>query len=351
MFCLYLVSLCSLLNGAEVNNTILMKAASELERQNQAWDDLSIKYNCEEWIPDSKEQWKLNHSLLLRWSVAQSGWEKILRARSGNSWTEAASFDGEYYMTYDSQHEGSAGFGHRISPFLNISDSPKIFGLFVTGLELGQPVSVAEFLKMESAHVKVLKQANNLLIVEGDDPLAVGVRLKLTLDSNFGYRPIKIEVRDDRGLLSTYKDIEYEQFAAKRGTFWFPRKGSWHGVNPEDRSTGARMDYSLTNMVIDQNPVKEDFQLTYPTGTLLLNTDSGVTTYAAAEVSLQDLIGDTNKIISMEEHDRLAQNIELISNNEEGNATRFTFVLVNLLLIVIVILAALFIKFRSRKSL
>jgi hypothetical protein len=350
MFCLFLFSLFSLAEGAEADRDLLIKAASELQQQNQAWDDLSVEYRCEDWVPDGKGKWKWYESLLLRWSVTQSGWERILRARPESPWTEEASFNGEHYMTYDSQQQGSAGFGHQISSFLNITYSPKIFGLFVTGLELGQPVSVAEFLQMESAHVKVLEQKNNLLVVEGDDPLAVGVRIKLTLDSNYGYRPIEMEVRDEHGLLSTYKDIEYEQFTAKRGKFWFPRKGSWYGVNPQDRSPGTRMDYTLTNLVIDQNPGKEAFQLKYPKGTLLLNTDTGVTTYAAAEVGLQDLTGETNKTISMEQHDKLAQNLNQIPDQKGKKSNGMTFALVNLAIILIIILAAVFLKVRRHKS-
>ncbi|QDV50729.1 hypothetical protein [Gimesia fumaroli] len=349
--CFYLLSLFSVIATADEKNDILAEAAAELERQNQAWDDLTVEYSCEDWIPDDKGEWKLHETLMLRWAVTQSGWERILRSRSESAWTEEAAFNGEYYMTYDSQQQGSAGVGHQISSFLNITYSPKIFGFFVTGLELGQPVSVAEFLQMEASHAKVLSEKENLVIVEGDDPLAVGIRLKLTLDAKYGYRPIEIEVRDQHGLLSTYKDIEYEQFTGKRGTFWFPRKGSWYGVNPEDRSPGTRMDYSLIKMEVDQNPEKQDFQLTYPKGTLLLNTDTGETTYAAAVVNLEDLIGDKGKTISMEQHDKIAaQNLPRGPAQEDESSNMKTLVLVNLAIIVLIILTVLFVRYRRHKS-
>lgn len=349
--CFILFSRLVLSEGAEESKSLLKKAASELEKQNQAWDDLAVKYRCEYWVPDSRGQWKLDKRLSLRWSVTQSGWERILRARSENPWTEEASFNGEYSMTYDSQQAGSAGVGHQVSHFLNITDSPKIFGLFVTGLELGQPVSIADFLKMEATHAKVIKQVGALVIVEGDDPLAEGVRLKLTLDANYGYRPTEIEVRDERGLLSTYKEIEYEKLAGKRGDFWFPRKGSWQGVNPDDRSPGTRMDYTLTNITIDQNLDQQDFQLTYPEGTLLLNTDTGETRYAAAEVGLGDLINDTGKTISMQEHDRLAaRNPQGVPEQLAEKPNWMTIVFVNLGIILLFILAAFLVKSRRHKS-
>lgn len=349
--CFILLSRLILAEGAEESKSLLMKAAAELEKQNQAWDDLAVEYRCESWVPDSQGQRKLDETLLLRWSVTQSGWERIRRVRPENPWIEEACFNGEYSMTYDSQQAGSAGVGHQISHFLNITDSPKIFGLFVTGLELGQPVSIAKFLKMESAHVKVLEQTGSLVIVEGDDPMAEGVRLNLTLDANFGYRPIEIEVRDERGLLSTYQEIEYEKLRGKRGDFWFPRKGSWQGVNPEDRSPGTRMDYILTNITIDQSPEQQDFQLTYSKGTLLLNTDTGETRYAAAEVGLGDLINDTGKTISMEEHDRLAaRNLQGTPDQLDGKSNRMTLVFVSLGIILTFILAVFLMRSRRYKS-
>jgi len=175
--------------------------------------------------------------------------------------------------------------------------------------------------------------------------------LKLTLDADYGYRPIEIEVRDERGLLSTYKEIEYEKHAGKRGDFWFPRKGSWYGVNPEDRSPGTRMDYTLTNIAIDQSPDQQDFQLTYPEGTLLLNTDTGETRYAAAEVGLGDLINATGKTISMQEHDRMAaRNPQGAPEQLAENTNWMTIVFVNLGIILLFIIAAFLVKFRRHKS-
>tara|TARA_R110002111_G_scaffold262869_1_gene342122 strand:- start:33063 stop:34148 length:1086 start_codon:yes stop_codon:yes gene_type:complete len=351
LFFLILVCLCSFAEGAEENDRILLKATAELEQQNQAWNDLSVNYICEGWTLEPDGKWKWYESLVLRWSVTQAGWERILRSRPESSWVEEASFNGEYSMTFDSQQEGSAGFGHQVASFLNITDSPKIYGLYVTGLELGRPVSVAEYLKMESAQVKVLSQTGNLVVVAGDDPFAVGVHLKLTLDSNYGYRPIEIEVRDQRGLLSTYKDIEYEKFTGTRGDFWFPRKGSWYGVNPEERSPGIRMDYKLTNIKIDQNSVKEDFQLTYPKGTLLLNTDTGETTYALEEVRLEDLIGETGKTISMEQHDWLAaRNQQHVPGEEDKKSTMILFVLANLAIVAFIGLAIFIVRCRRHNS-
>ncbi|QDU50244.1 hypothetical protein [Gimesia panareensis] len=349
--CLPVLSAVSV-HAADENQNLLQQAAAELERQNQAWDDLNVEYTCEDWLPDSQGDWKLHEVLTLRWAVTQSGWERILRSRAESAWMEEATFNGEYYMTYDSQQQGSAGIGHQISSFLNITYSPKVFGLFVTGLELGQPVSVAEFLQMESAHAKVVEKKDNLLIVEGDDPLAVGVGLKLTLDEKYGYRPIEIVVRDQHGLLSTFKDIEYEQLTGKRGKFWFPRKGSWYGVNPEDRSPGSRMDYALTDIKVDQNPGKEKFQLSYPKGTLLLNTDTGETTYASAEISLEDFLGEpTGKTISMEEHDRkLAQNQPLPRGQQGQESWISTFVLVNIAILAVILLAFLYFRYRRQKS-
>lgn len=205
----------------------------ELSRQDDAWDDLDIVYECEYLFPDDKGVFQRSRIHQLRWQVTNRGWERLKMAtvnalavnNTPANWIQEAGFDGEHYTTWDSQKYGSGLVGHQVAHFLNVSESPKTF-LFVSGIELGQPVSIAEYLSKGVDGLTVAVGENGLIRVDGPDPFTPENRLALELDPLAGYRPRQFEQFDPTGLLSRYEIDEYVQLDGVRGQFWFPKRGT-----------------------------------------------------------------------------------------------------------------------------
>jgi hypothetical protein len=333
--------------------------ADQLRRQWNAWQDISIEYTCEVWSPVAPGEYRLLHSKQMSWSVTRDGWERIRRVSErsgadadGNAWVEEAAFNGDVYMTYDSQNAGSAAVGRQYEQFLNITYSPKIFGLYVAGLELGLPVDVPAFLRSPEASAAIVGEDEDAVVVEGRDPFAVGDTIKLWLDQTVDFNPVTIESRDSKGLLSTYDDIKYEKYEGRSGEFWFPVKGVWHGINPTDRSPGNDMRYELTVMTVDQGLTPRDFTLAYPKGALLLNTDTGETLYTSQDTLPEDAPLFRGKTITMAQHDRLAAAGENgpLGGSGDVDASKLVFLSVNVAVILVIVAAMRYSNVWRRRS-
>ena len=72
-------------------------------------------------------------------------------------------FNGEIYTTWDSQSVGSGTVGHNVHGFLHNPESPRRFGLCVTGFEVGHPVRVAEFLSIPDMKAHVVATEGKVL--------------------------------------------------------------------------------------------------------------------------------------------------------------------------------------------
>jgi hypothetical protein len=157
-------------NAAAVNDRAeLRRIASLLQRQDGAWDDLFVKYRWELWVPaapsesdDARGPGRLRRLQFMEWQVTRRGWERVQRltpapfapATAGDQRIEEASFNGTHYMTFSSQNAGSGSIGRQPMHFLNISESPKSFGIFVTGLEIGHPMTLSECLLSDDADAR-----------------------------------------------------------------------------------------------------------------------------------------------------------------------------------------------------
>lgn len=281
--------------------------SSELRRQDRAWNDLEIDYVIESEVVGDDGAWRSDPPLRMTWKVTQDGWQRVRRERDTESgtWVEEAGYNGEYYMAADSQGVGSGAIGHQNERFLYNSYVPRLYGLAVTGQELSQPLSVADFLK--SSDVVARPGDSGLIRVEGPDPFAEGVTLAVELDPSVGYRPRRLEIFDRQGPLSTYDNLQYRELKGARGSFWFPESGVWKGIQPRDRSEASRLTYRLNTIRVDTTPTAADFVLTWKKGALLLNNDTGETVYLRDDSTPGDIPNFEGKRMSIAEHDRLAQ--------------------------------------------
>ncbi len=295
-------------DGPEGINAI----ADALRRQDHAWDDLTVSYKAELWTPSSGGSYQYAHTTRFRWVITSQRWEKITRITPGgpgraegeSDWEETVAFNGELYMGRDSQNQGSGTIGRKVNNLLNDAISPKTFGLVVTGQEISQPISPANFLTMKKANAKVVRTERTQVIVRGDDPVAEGYTLNLWLDPAMGYRPVQIESRDRKGLHSLIGELTYRCVKGARGDFWFPVSGILHGVKSATREFGNQVHYHLENLETDRHPSRDEFLLTYPKGALILNTDTGKSGYLTAATTKDDLPEFKGKLMSVAEHDQ-----------------------------------------------
>jgi hypothetical protein len=286
--------------------------ASELRRQDAAWDDLTVDYRWEAWMRKDDGEFLRERVCNFRWMITQAGWEFLRRSRpattaaAGGVWTEQASFDGEFYMTSDSQGVGSGSIGHQVVSFLYNSDSPRTF-LDVDGLELAQPVSLAEYLATESYDARIVDEGDGLVLVEGAAPFADGGRLKLWLDPAQGYRPRAFESFYRDVLFGRYEISEYRQLPGVRGKFWFPQKATWHGWVADDGSYRARNELRVQEILLDRHPDREEFRLEFPAGALIVNEDTGENGYLTSDAKSADAPRFEGMLMTLDEHDRLAE--------------------------------------------
>ena len=166
-------------------------------------------------------------------------------------------------------------------------------------------MSVAEFLVSEEANARVVGQENGWTVIRGDDPFADEFWFQLWLDPSVGYRPREIELFWKKGLLSRFEVGEYLECQGAKGRFWFPKKGVWLGGIKEDGSFDTRNEYQLREIEVDRRPDRSEFVLTYPKGTLVVNTDTGESGYLTEDATVQDAPLFGGKLMSLEEHDRL----------------------------------------------
>ena len=163
--------------GLQASLPPVAEIAAEIARQDTVWQDLEVRYRCSTTNFTEKSEWEGQPTLLLTWMLTQKGWQRVRResrTASGGTWVEEARFDGEFYMSGDSQSVGSGAFGHQRERFLYNSNVPRYFGLAVTGNELSQPVSVAEFLlSKESSVVLEESDGGNLIVAKGADGDAI----------------------------------------------------------------------------------------------------------------------------------------------------------------------------------
>lgn len=282
--------------------------------QETSWDDLSAESLFELWVPKA-DTWVIQDRWVqCRWVVTSDGRERVTRqhptgggVRRTGKWIEEASFNGEIYMSSSNQNDGSGSVGHQVEQFLGMSHSPKAFGLYVTGLEIGRPISLGQFLALPEAQVQIVARSDDSIVVRGNDPMAVGMTLTMRLDKEFGYRPSRIELRDAKGILTIFDEIEYQNLSTARGAMWFPTKGVWRGFHPTTRTEVSQLRYRLTRIDVDRHPSADEFVLTYPKGAMLLNTDARETIYLTADTSARDAPLFKGKTMSLEEHDRLAE--------------------------------------------
>ena len=295
--------------GADTPNALKEKIVNELQRQDAAWDDLSVKFTIRDAIKDAKSKTFEPAALIHgQWVVTQTGRERVRRETvplGGDPRTaqiEEASFDGEYYMTASNQRQGSGGVGHQTERFLMTLDSPKSFGLVVTGLDLGMPMSLQEFVQNASV-TTAIDVATNSVVVEGPDPLAGGFRLRLVLSSTYGYRPTRIETSDRNGLFTTYDIFEYQEVRGTHGSFWFPKRGERHGYSPRPREVGTISTFSLDEIECNKHPDYREFRLTYPKDALILSTDTGEGFYLTTDSTPDDVPRFEGKQMPYREHD------------------------------------------------
>ncbi len=303
-FLIFLPAFAIQTDASQEDQKQLAEIAQAIRKQDSAWEDLTVNYTCEV-LQMKQTKLVFDHRINLAWMTTQKGWEKFVRtsphpSEPGKDWVEAASFNRDYYMASDSQSSGSGGFGHAVGGFLNNGYSVKKFGLFITGLELNRPISVAELLEMKEAKVKILDSSKESVIVVGQDPIADGIRYKVWLDPKIGYRPAKTEQSDRNGLLATF-EIKYKKCKGVHGDFWFPESGIWQGYEPATRSMGNQMLYKLNKIAIDSNPAKSEFVLTYPVGAKLLNYDTGEGFITTSPITEKDAPPFLGKLISMRE--------------------------------------------------
>ncbi len=327
--------------GLQASLPPVAEIAAEIARQDTAWEDLEVRYRCRTSSFTEKAAWEEQTNLLMTWILTQQGWQRVRResrTASGGTWVEEASFDGEFYMSGDSQSVGSGAFGHQRERFLYNSNVPRMFGLTVTGDELSQPVSAAEFLLSKESNV-VLEESDggNLIVAKGADPMAVGVTLELTLDPKIGFRPRKLVIADKRGLLSVYTDLEYQQYTGAQGKFWFPIHGVWNGFSPDKRAEVSRMTYQASEVLVDTRPARDKFILTYPAGALILNTDTGDSFYLTADSNTADVPGFVGKRMSLPDHDRIQEeSAKSVVRQKVSSRRLFPLVAINLLVVVVV---------------
>lgn len=317
----------------------LKSLSDSVNAQDRKWEDLTIDYRCDIAptdlkVPRSKYQ--------LRWVVTRDGMERVTRKsqqQDGTGHLEEAAYDGRHYMTFDSQRVGSGSVGQQIAQFLSQSLSPKRFGLYVTGQEVGKPITLGQWLTMPESHCKIESQSDDEVTVFGADPMAKGMSLKLVLAKKFNYRPIRLELSDDKGLLTVIDNLNYRAVTANGSTIWFPSRGEWHGFDPATRKVVSVVHYTLTNVEVDRHPNPDEFVLQYPAGCLLLNTDTSETYYTTAATTTSDPPAFTRKLMSMAEHDRLPDTA-IVPTSEWSSLRLVSIVLTTAVMICLAMLLA-----------
>lgn len=333
--------------GVEGQNPLKEKIVGELRRQDAAWDDLTVKYSIHDDLknPGEKDFSPLDTERGV-WVVTRDGWElvrrEVVRSLGGvrDGHVDAASFDGEYYMDFGNQQEGSGGVGHQLNGFLMTMDSPKGFGVVVTGLELGMPMSVQEFVDQPRSTIRV-DAATNTIIVEGPDPMAEGFRIRLVLSPAYGYRPIRMESRDGKGLFSTWDVAEYQEVRGSRGSFWFPKRCERHGYHVRPREVGTISTYSLDEIVCDRHPDRREFRFSYPKGALIVSKDTGEGFYLTAASTPDDVPRFEGKQMSYAEHDGRA-----VAQSAPPARRRWLLLLANIGILALVCAAVIY-RFRK----
>ena len=278
---------------------------NSLTRQEAAIDDLNFEYVCRHY-PGHVEKDPPVSVTVGRWIKTKDNRERIERSRDEDSatrWEEVAVFNGRHHMTRDNQLHGSGTIGTAGGGFFSISESPKAFGLLIQTPfgDLGLDSYLSRY------RDKINIQDFGAGVVEITGPSSMGdpnERLKILVDRRFGYRPIKIEFSDSEGIYTRYVIPNYRSFTIDDKVVWLPEKGYWYGFDPESRTPSSLMSFSATSIKMNTLPEHEVFVLTYPQGSLILNTDMGESFYATRNTTIEDAPMFSNVKLSLSDHDK-----------------------------------------------
>jgi len=302
---------------ADVNTQELARIAQVLSQQDNAWDDLDVRYNCDWWERGEDGEFHFGHRREHHWLITQQGWEQFsikYPPRDGiDAYVETLSYNGEYFMTRSLQGEGSGSVGHAWNRMINHPDHIKTLGLAVSGLELNQPLSVQGFLTSKKAGVTIKRVEDGMTVVSGEDPWADEYRIHLWLDPRVGYRPAKIEVTDKEGLHTSLDHLGYKKLTGVRGESWFPIRGTWNCVESKKRTVTGQYRYEVTEVQVDRKPGRDVFTLTYPKGALILNNDTRESSYLRTASTVADIPHMSGKLMTLEEHDMALQEPQSLS--------------------------------------
>lgn len=292
-----------------MNTRGLARIAQMLSQQDDAWDDLDVRYSCDWWARSEDGEFHFEHRREHHWLVTQKGWEqfscKYPPSEGNKGYVETLSYNGEYFMTRSLQGQGSGRVGHAWNRMINHPSHIKKLGLAVSGLEVNQPLSVQGFLTSEKAGVKIDRVEEGMTVVSGEDPWADGYRIHLWLDPRVAYRPARIEATDKDGLYTRFDQLEYKKLTGGRGDFWFPMRGTWNCM--EKRTVTGQYRFEVTEVQVDRKPGRDVFTLTYPKGALFRNSDTGESSYLRAASTVADIPHMSGKLMSLEEHDAALQ--------------------------------------------
>lgn len=288
----------------------------QIRAQEEAWNDLRVEYRLEVWMPGPGDEFERRRDVRMRWMATRDGWERLTRmtrTQTGQSaardWIEEAAFDGELCMTWDNQAEGSARIGHHLHSFLFNSDSLRTV-LDVACAQLGAPLSLSQYLALDDVEKRVSVMENGAVEVVGDDPCTDRYRLVLRLDPGHEYG-MSYRRRSDNDSAISISVLQVEEFQMLQGRhpFWFPRAAVWTGIDPKTDTPLARTKFLVDRVDVNSGLTREDFRLTYPKGTLLVNGDTGENVYLTADSTLEDIPHFRGKTMTLAEHDRLAAQV------------------------------------------
>jgi hypothetical protein len=328
----------------------LQQIAAELRRQDRAYNDITVTYVRTSFVgndrstPYYKTRWT--------WMRSADGYERVDLWREGKEvvkpYREAASYLGDLGMTFDGQAQTGGGIGAGVYGYIGDPEVPRIYGMVLEGSELGLPITYAEFLVHPHAAC-VAKRVDGLIEVQGKAVQTEGRRYRLLLDPKFGYRPVRIEEYDYDKLHVVHKDIAYQEFTGKRGSFHFATRATCE-VFRDGRMSGNGV-HEVEQIQVDRGLKRDDFVLTFPRGALVLNYDSGVNGYLIADSKPGDEKNFfAGKLISIAEHDRLqALGQDLPTLSQVKGRSGWSYFALSLTVVLIALLVLTFWHFRVRR--
>jgi hypothetical protein len=295
------------IDGESSIGVSLEEIAEVISDQRRCWKGLMVKYRCNEISLPKDDQWY--RESLVTWISDRGGRERIRVELIGASsdilvklpWVQEAAFNGEYSTSWDSQSQGSGEVSSQVNPFMLELRPPRQF-FTICGASIGIPVEVDEYLISHRSLIeRVVKNAESIEFI-GRMCHTDEDRIRFRLDPLQGYQMVFLEKFDKRGLLSIYEIGELRKFVSKNGEFWFPSRATWTGVDPGTRGPDYRMDCQLEQLLVDQELDDDAFAISYPPGTLLLNSDTGEGFYIERQTDVSDVPDFIGKKVSVAEY-------------------------------------------------